>query len=712
MTTKQHIDLVEEDGIAILEWDHPDSKVNKMTVDSLLRLEEILEQLNTSDHKAAVIISRKGSNFMAGVDLALIKDLKTKKEAYDGARNGQEIFNRIEDLKIPVVVAIHGPCVGGGCEMSMACDYRIATDDTVTRIGLPETKIGVIPGFGGSVRMPRMLGLQVALDLILGGKLVSGEKALKVGLVDKVVPKELLREQAIVVAKELSKTGKRSKRFKAKGANIILESPQLRWLVKQQARKSIIKKVGHHYPALFKAIEVAAKTLAIKDRQKALHVEAEGFAEVAVTDVSKNLIKLFFLADGVKKQNGVGGQEVSTREIKNVGVLGAGTMGTPIAYTFANRDLSVRICDLENEVIGKSMGEIYGYWEKALNRGRLDHYAYNKKKEHVSGGTDFSGFGQADLVLEAIVEDKEVKTALIKKLAPELKDDCIFATNTASLSIDQLAKAYPRPENFVGFHFFYPAHKMPLVEIVRGEKTSDQTVATVFELAKKLRKTPVVVSDSPGFLVNRLLFPYLNEAVFFLEEGMSMSVVDKHYKDFGLPMGPFQLMDEIGLDIVLPLAKALSTRFGERMKYSQLLEKMVSEGRLGRKSGKGFYTFNESGKAMFADSTVYSLLNLKKPTDPLSKKEVLKRGLYSMINEAALVVNEERIVKKPEDVDTALIFGVGFPPFHGGLLRYADKVGSESIADDLEEFAMREGERLKPSTPLRNMAKTDRAFYC
>ena len=714
MSIQESIRIVPRGEIALVEWDLVGEKVNKLSTPVMTRFKEVLDELQASNYKAAVLISRKSSIFIAGADIEEIRAFKTREAFLPALTAAHTVFNQLEDLKMPVIAAINGACLGGGCEMVLACDYRIATDDPITRIGLPEVKLGIIPGFGGCVRLPRVIGLQASLDIILNGKSVDGNKAMRLGLVDQIVHPSILEKQALDFAASLVKEGKgkRKKQFKAKGATgAVMESALGRTLVYSTARKTVLKLTGGHYPAPLKAIEVISKTYGLKNREKALQIEMEGFCDVGVTDVSKNLINVFFLMESVKKKSGVSG-DVKPRQVKRIGVLGAGTMGGGIAFVAADRGIEVRLKDINNGALAIGLSHARDLWDKQRKQKRLNNYDFNRKMNLISGGLDFAGFGQLDVVIEAIVEDMKIKQRVIGETAQHCRGDAIIATNTSSLSVTEMSKGHPHPENFVGMHFFNPVHKMPLVEVIRGEKTSDAAVATIFDLTKKMGKLPVVVKDGPGFLVNRLLVPYLIEAAWFLEDGMSIEKVDNWYKkNFGMPMGPFTLMDEIGIDVCIKVSKIFHESLGERIMIPKAMLKLKETDRLGKKNKKGFYLYDERGKQLGLDEKIYSDLGLPQPTDKLTEKEVINRGIYNMINEAALALIEDRIVDTPDEVDLAMITGTGFPPFRGGLLRFADTVGTQAIADELEIFATQYGIRFKPSTPLRNMAKNNRTFY-
>lgn len=700
--------------IAVLQFDLIGEKANKLNTPVMTRLQEVLKELARSSYKAVIIKSNKPKIFIAGADIDEIKTLNSPEAFSKAVESGQEIMNMIEDLPIPVIAAVHGACAGGGCELILACDYRIASDAPETRIGLPETKLGIIPGFGGCVRLPRVVGLANSLDIILAGKLVSASKAQKMGLVDQAVHPSILMDQAFAMAQKIIEEGrgKRRKTFEAKGAQKVLESFIGRPLIYSQARKGVLKMTHGHYPAPLKAIEVISKTYGMSDRSRAMHIERDGFIECASTDISKNLIHVFDLTEMVKRQTGVPGSSTKGKDVTHMAILGAGTMGGGIAYVAADKGIDVRMKDINFDAVGKGLKHAFDLWKKLAKKKVINEYQLKQKMNLVSGGTDYAGFGNLDVCVEAIVEDMEIKKKVIAETAKHMRDNAIIATNTSSLSVTEMSKGHPRPEFFAGMHFFNPVHKMPLVEVIRGEKTSDETTATIFELSKKMGKMPVVVKDGPGFLVNRLLLPYMAEAAFLMQEGMSIEVVDKAYvKDFGMPMGPFELMDAVGLDVCVKVLKIFKKAFGDRVEMSPTMDKLIESGRLGQKNKKGFYQYDESGRKTEVDQSVYGDLGLSSPSNPHKPEACVERGVFAMINECALALKEDRIVETPHEVDLAMIMGTGFPPFRGGLLKYADKIGATYVVDQLEVYSANGAKRLKPSTPLRNMAKNNGRFY-
>lgn len=715
MSIQESLRIVPKGDIALLEFDLVGEKVNKLSSPVMMRLKEVVAELGRSNYKAVVLVSRKPKIFIAGADIEEIKRINSKEEFSKVLVQAHEIFNALEDLPMITIAAISGACLGGGCELVLSMDYRICSDSPDTKIGLPEVKLGIIPGFGGCVRLPRTVGLPNSLDIILAGKAVDGRKAEKIGLVDANVPAGQLEAYAMKFAREKIDAGgkKRRKVYKPAGAMMkFMHSFAGKPIVFSQARKTVMKESKGFYPAPLTALDVVSKTYGMSHRERALQIEADAFVEVATTAVSKNLIDLFFMMEAIKKQSGVEGKEVKPHKVEHMAVLGAGTMGGGIAQVAADRGIFVRMKDITNEALALGFKHASEIFSKFVKRKKITQHEFEAKMAKISGGLDYAGFKQMDVVVEAIVEDMNIKKKVISEVVKHVRSDAIIATNTSSLSVTEMAEAHPNPENFVGMHFFNPVDKMPLVEVIRGPKTSDEATATIFELSKKMGKTPVVVKDGPGFLVNRLLMPYLIETMFILQDGMAIETVDKYYTHkFGMPMGPFRLMDEVGLDVCYKVVKIFRKALGERIEIPKILDALHDSKRLGKKSGRGFYLYDDKGKQLSVDRSVYAELGLSAPTNPLTEKECIERGVFTMINEASLALIEDRIVNHPEEVDLAMIMGTGFPPFRGGLLKYADSIGTQTVAQELEVYAAKCGPRLKPSRPLENLAKNNRKFY-
>ena len=704
------LEIIDE-KFGVLTFDLPGEKVNKFSTPVMQEFDEMLDSLSTrKDLDCLLIQSGKKSIFIAGADINEIENIYDPEDGYKVSQLGQDIFNKLSNLSFPTIALINGASMGGGTEMALACTYRLASDHPKTKIALPEVNIGVFPGWGGTQRLPALIGLQRSLDIILTGRNLDARRALRSGIIDKIIPKELVLEAGLQFARDVI-DGKnvlsRSKR-KQKGLfpALLEKNPLGRALVFRMARKAVLKKTKGHYPAPLEALKVIKKSRG-KSLQKGLEIEARSFGKVIGSPISKNLIKIFFWTEAVKKQTGVVGTDVQTSPVNKAAALGAGVMGGGIAQLFASRNMPIRVKDLNNEAVAKAYEQAAGVLKGKLKRRRITKLEFGQILSKITGTIDYSGFRKTDFIVEAIVEDLNIKKKVFAELENHIREDTIVVSNTSSLLINDMAVAFKKPERFAGMHFFNPVHMMPLVEVIRGEKTSDETIATTFKLAKSLGKTPVLVNDGPGFLVNRLLVPYMVEAVSLLEEGISIKHIDRIIESFGMPMGPIELFDEVGIDVAFKVAKILSQSMGDRMADSPVLEKMIADGRLGKKSKKGFYIYQ--GKKKSPDPDISNFITVTKKVD-LSDEELVQRMIYPMINEAARCL-EDKIVTRPQDVDLAMIFGTGFAPFRGGLLSYADSESVTKVHDTLDKFSTTYGSRFKPSGMLRKIAGTGKSFF-
>jgi 3-hydroxyacyl-CoA dehydrogenase/enoyl-CoA hydratase/3-hydroxybutyryl-CoA epimerase len=705
--------FIERHGaVAVLVFDAVGSKANTLGTPIMLRLYELLLEIEKDKEIGAVVlISRKPTIFIAGADIAEIQRLNTEgARAADWIMKLQSIFTFLERLPIPSIAAINGACMGGATELSLSCDYRMATDAKETKIALPEVNLGVLPGWGGTQRMPRLVGLEKGLDLVLSGRALDGKGAKKIGLVDKVVPKEVLEAKAIAWAKELAKS--RIKRDKdehhtdLKGK--LMESLPGKWLVFDQAKKKLLEKTKGHYPAPLKALEVIRKTYG-GDLDAGLKIEAQAFGELVTTPESKNLVNLFYLNEKVKKDKGTE-TGVPGREVKKGGVLGAGVMGGGIAQLFAAKGVRVRMKDVNWESLTKGFGQAYKIFKKQVDRRKMKPSELDNAMARIEGTTTYHGFKNADIVIEAVVEDLEVKRKVFKELEEAVSPQTILATNTSSLSVSSIAEGVKDPKRVVGMHFFNPVDKMPLVEVVRAKESSEEAVATTYALAKRMGKTPIVVKDSPGFVVNRLVVIYILEGVNLIMEGMTVAEIDKLMESFGMPMGPARLFDEVGLDVGVKVVKIHYGAYGDRYKPPSAIDIVANSGLKGKKGGKGFYLYEKDGKAKGTDPTFLNKISIPKRESTLTDEVAQKRVLYLMVNEAARLI-EEKVVRDLADIDVGVIFGMGFPPFRGGLLRYADSVGIDTIVSELDVLKRNYGPRFEPCNYLQQLAVAGKKFY-
>ena len=700
-----------DSGIAILYFDLPGEKVNKFSSRVMQEFSEQIEELKQSpDIKCLLLMSKKAGIFIAGADVKEIELITDEEQGYQVGKRGQEIFGNFEKLPFPKIAVIDGACMGGGTELSLCCDYRLATDSPKTKIALPEVNLGILPGWGGTQRLPRLVGLQRSLDIILTGKNLDAKRGWKSGLVDKVIPAEWALEQAIGFAKEVlaGKAKKYTTNRKPKGAvNMALEkNPLGRKLIFSQAEKTIRKKTHGHYPAPLLALQVIKQTYG-KSLQKGLEKEARALGKLIATPISKNLVRIFFWTEEIKKENGLDKADVKEIKINKAAVLGAGVMGGGIAQLFASRAIPVRVKDINYEMVAKAYQQASSVLMKKVKRRRLSKLDYQQVMDRITGTTDYSGFAATDLVVEAIVEDLEIKKKVLSELEEQVNENTVIATNTSSLLVDDMAGALKNKKRFVGMHFFNPVHRMPLVEVVRGKHSSDEALATVFNLVKKLGKTPILVNDGPGFLVNRLLLPYMVEAIAILEQGNTIQRIDKALLEFGMPMGPIELFDEVGLDVAYKVARILQKTMGDRMAESDILPNLLEAGRLGKKNGKGFYKY--AGHKKEYDHSIEEWIPDKEKMI-MDEDEISRRMVYPMINEAARCL-EEGIALRPRDVDVGMIFGTGFAPFRGGLLRFADSEGLDKVVSGLERYAEMYGPRFSPSPALLNINKEHGKFY-
>ncbi|MGR5513210.1 fatty acid oxidation complex subunit alpha FadJ [Vibrio diabolicus] len=693
---------VDEQNIAWLAIDVPNEKMNTLQAAFADEMKEIFAQLkDASGIKGMIIHSLKPDNFVAGADVRMLEACTTASEAEALARQGQELFQQLSDLPYPVVAAIHGPCLGGGLELALACDYRVCTDSDKTRLGLPEVQLGLLPGSGGTQRLPRLIGLLPSLDLILTGKQLRAKKAKKLGVVDACVPDTILLD----VAKQFIDKGKNKGTKKLSTKEKVMSGSGLgRKFVFEQAAKKTNQKTRGNYPATVAILDVIQHGLE-KGFAKGQELEAKRFGELVMSSESKALRSIFFATTEMKKENGT---DAKPAPVHKVGVLGGGLMGAGISHvSVAKAEVPVRIKDVSNDGVLNALNYNYKLFEKQRKRRILSKADLQAKMLQLSGGVDFTSFNHIDVVIEAVFEDLDLKQKMVADIEANAKPETIFATNTSSLPIHKIAEKAERPENVVGLHYFSPVEKMPLVEVIPHETTSDETISTVVALAKKQGKTPIVVKDKAGFYVNRILAPYMNEAAHILLANEPIEKIDTALLDFGFPVGPITLLDEVGVDIGAKIMPILVNELGERFKGPDVFDILLNDGRKGRKSGKGFYTYK--GKKKDVDKSIYKLLKLD-PESKLSDNDIALRCVLPMLNEAVRCL-DDGIIRSPRDGDIGAIFGIGFPPFLGGPFRYMDQFGIKELVEKMNEFASKYGDRYAPCDGLLTRAGEGTTFY-
>jgi 3-hydroxyacyl-CoA dehydrogenase / enoyl-CoA hydratase / 3-hydroxybutyryl-CoA epimerase len=677
---------LDADGVGWIVFDRPESRANLFDPATQAALAAAIASAAASPARAVVVTSAKERIFIAGADLKWLGALPDGAAASTFSRTGQALFRELDRLKVPVVCAIHGACAGGGYELALACGWRLASDAKPTQIGLPEIGLGTIPGWGGSVRLPRLIGAAAALDHMLRARLLSPTEALTSGLVDEVVPAAALQERAKAVALRLA----------AEGPIVRPPPPPPAPGYFEELRQATCERLRGRWPAPSAVIDVVELTARL-DFTAALEIEARAFAQVTAGEVCKNLIGVFFLRDAARKRTLDGWFSTvpaTPAPLKRIGVVGAGVMGSGIAHALAVAGYEVMLRDVQPDLVGRGLGIIRGLLDEAVRRERLSASAAALCLDRIGTTTAWDGFATCDLVIEAIVEDVAVKQRLFTELASLVRPDTLLASNTSALPIEEIAGHVPHPERTLGLHFFNPVGRMPLIEMVIGRATSAGSAARALALAQSLGKLPVIVRSSPGFLVTRVLFFYLNEAVRLWQQGVPTAVLDAALRDFGWPMGPLRLIDEVGVDVSDSIFREMARRFPARFPATSACGALLAAGCKGRKNGTGFYTYhagheavnetawNTAGAAPVSAREGRGHLSAIDPATaeaaPLqnnaSPAAIVERLMGVMIDEARLCV-DEGVVRSADDVDFALLTGAGFPAFRGGLLRYARSIG-------------------------------------
>lgn len=696
---------VTRENICVLTFDRKGSSANVFDRATLLELQLHLDFIeHHPELRGAVITSAKDTIFIAGADLHTLSTASPD-ELRELIDLGQDVFGKLASLPVPTVAAIHGACVGGGFEMALACRHRIATPDRMTKIGLPETQLGILPAWGGSTRLPRLIGLPGALDIILGGKTLPAAVAHRRGLIDYLAPRERMIEFA---CEHL--LGSRSVKCRRAGSLKLwaLNNRIVSTVISSRLRRRLAKRARGHYPALTKALEIVTSGVHLPFT-RSLELERSAILQLAATPEARNLIRIFLLQEKAKKGRiGAGADASTTPSIRRTAVVGAGVMGSGIAHWMSSRGLFVVLRDVGIEPVQKGMGNIRRLFEDGVKRRALTRLEARSGLDRISPVVGETPLGQVDLVIEAAVERMPEKKAIFAGLDQLTRPDVILATNTSALSVSEIAKSVRMPERVVGIHFFNPVHRMQLVEVVAGRQTSVETVHRAVRFVQQLGKLPVVVKDSPGFLVNRILMPYLVEAGRLVECGAAVTDIDDAMLEFGMPMGPLRLIDEVGADVAVQVAATLGHQFGERLGVPEILGEMCRSGLLGRKSGRGFYRHDRKGKHEVNPEV--AKFQKSDRARSVAVKALQMRMVLLMVNEAARCL-EENIVTTPDDVDLAMILGTGFAPFRGGPLRYADAIGAGDIVGQLRRFSESEGPAFMPCRLLEKMARCGEKFH-
>jgi 3-hydroxyacyl-CoA dehydrogenase / enoyl-CoA hydratase / 3-hydroxybutyryl-CoA epimerase len=671
----QHLETSFINGTFTITFNQKDSKVNTLCEPVLVEFEKVLDDVSCkTDVKAVVFRSAKEGVFIAGADINEIKNITTPQDARIKVSRGQQIISKIEKLstcpqrglKCITFAVINGACMGGGLELALACNYRICIEGEKTKLALPEVNLGIIPGFGGCIRLPKVVGLLNALPIILTGAPIDSKKAFKIGLANFVASG---MEAEKLVSDFIQKTTQARKIPKHK---LYFFQRYLKHFMVSKARKQIMQTTKGFYPAPLAAAKLLEQTFCIAYNQdKALKMELDAFCTLAVGQISKNLIDLYFSTETLKKNNFGIDDDVNEKVIEEVSVLGAGVMGGGIAWLFSKINLPIKMKDINLKAIGLGYMQIAKIYESLLKKRKIKPAELAQKYNLIGHTLENSDLKASNLVIEAVVEDINIKKAVLTDIEKHISKDAIIATNTSSLLVDEIAQGLEHKHRFVGMHFFNPVNKMPLVEVVRGKGSSPQAVKTVLNIARKSGKVAIVVGDCAGFVVNRILLPYMNEALKCLEEygPQHLKAIDKIFTNFGMPMGPFTLADEVGLDVCYKVSKNLHHAYGERAKSAKTIESLFVEQKLlGKKGGKGFYNYNNDGKQLGLNAEA----KLTNPTQPkqFNETEILNRCLQVMINEAKLIL-AENIIDSEQNLDIAMIMGCGFPAFRGGLVKYA-----------------------------------------
>lgn len=696
----------QDNGVAILTMDVADDSMNTLKADFGDEIKAIMDQIESDDEiKGVVLASGKPDSFVVGADITMLAACETAEDAETLSVQGQQMFDRMQAMKKTFVAAIHGPALGGGLELALACHYRVCSDSDKTQLGLPEVQLGLLPGSGGTQRLPKLIGVQQAMKMMLTGSPARAKQAKKYGIVDDCVAESILMDVANDYALKAPKTRTPKKSLMNKALE---DTPFGRNIMFKKAREQTLSKTKGNYPAPIYIIDCIEAGMS--DSKQGYATEAKRFGELVMSKECKQLRELFFATTDMKKETGVEG--VEPQPVKQVGVLGGGLMGGGIAFVTATKaKLPVRIKDISEDGIAGALKYSYDLLNKKVKRRFMRKSQMQKQMSNITGCLDYSGYAGADLVIEAVFEDLSLKQQMVKDVERECQKHTIFASNTSSIPIADIAAKARRKKNVIGLHYFSPVDKMPLAEVIPHEKTSKETISTTVDIAKKQGKTPIVVKDGAGFYVNRILAPYMSEAGFIALEGQDIALIDKALVKFGFPVGAFKLLDEVGIDVGTKIIPILIAQFGERFASPSSFEKLLENDRKGKKNGSGFYDYSGKGKnqGKKVDESIYNLLGVS-PTNKYTDETVVERCVLLMLNEAAMCL-EEGVIRNARDGDIGAIFGIGFPPFRGGPFRYMDELGVDHVVSRLEHYAETYNEKYKPAQILLDMREQGSLFY-
>lgn len=715
MDLKNHHFTLNDDGVAVLLMDRHDEPMNTLGEEFVRELSTAVDRLEDDDVRAVVIGSSK-RDFLAGADIRMFGQIQSTDDAVDALSALHGIYDRIEALHAtagkPVVAAISGACLGGGMELALTASMRICTDSPKTQLGQPEVQLGVIPGGGGTQRLPALVGVQNALEMIVGGRPVRPYKALKTGLVDEIVPVDVLLEIATKRAHEAvnepNSTKARGRRFsRVRLQELALEkNPAGRKLLFKKATDQMMAKTKGHFPAPRRAIE-AIQIGVEHGRAAGVAAEIRFFAELVQSPESKALQSIFFASQELKTDTGVD-TDTAPADVGSIAVIGGGLMGGGIAaVSTLHAGTSVRVKEVDHEGVRRGLAYVAKIVAKHAKRRRLSEFEVDRLMTRVTGSTTWDGFGGSDIVIEAVFEDLELKQRIVKDVEAAVRQNTIFASNTSTLPISDIAQASARPENVVGMHYFSPVERMPLLEVITTDQTSDRTTATAVAVGKAQGKTVIVVNDGAGFYTTRIIGPYSNEAGWLLAEGARVEDIDGAMTAWGFPVGPLLLGDEVGIDVGAHVAEILTAAFGERLRGPEMMGGLISDDRLGRKNGRGFYLY-EDGERKGVDESVYSALGFGERKS-IARDEIQERLSLAFINEAALCL-EEGILRSARDGDIGAVFGLGYPPFRGGPFWTIDELGADVVVNKLETLADKHGPRFTPAQILRDHAASGKRF--